>query len=126
MHIAILGRQPALSVAELERLYGTHAVRWFSEQAALVDSPNFNFEILGGSQKAGKVIFELNHHNWLTASRKIVQYYTGKWQAREHKITLGISVYGFNIPPRDVQKTGLIIKKKLRETNTSLRLIPNA
>ena len=126
MHIAILGRQPALSVAELERLYGTHAVRWFSEQAALVDSPNFNFEILGGSQKAGKVIFELNHRNWLAASRKIVQHYTGKWQAREHKITLGISVYDFNISPRDVQKTGLIIKKKLRETNTSLRLIPNA
>lgn len=125
MHIAILGRQPTLSVAELERLYGAHAVRWFSEQAALVDSPNFNFEILGGSQKAGKVIFELNHSNWLAASRKIVQHYTSKWQAREHKITLGISTYGFNISPRDVQKTGLIIKKKLRETGASLRLIPN-
>ena len=31
MYIAILGRQPALGVAELERLYGPESVRWFSD-----------------------------------------------------------------------------------------------
>ena len=56
MHITILGRQPALGVAELEQLYGADNVRWFSQQAALVDSPDFDFETLGGSQKAGQVV----------------------------------------------------------------------
>ena len=125
MHITILGRQPALGVAELEQLYGADNVRWFSQQAALVDSPDFDFETLGGSQKAGRVVLELDRGNWLTASRQIVQHYAAKWRASEHKITLGISAYGFKISPRDVQKTGLLIKKKLRDSGTSLRLIPN-
>ena len=85
MHITILGRQPALGVAELEQLYGADNVRWFSEQTALVDSPDFDFETLGGSQKAGRVVLELDRGNWLTASRQIVQHYAAKWRASEHK-----------------------------------------
>ena len=43
MHIAILGRQPALGMAELEQLYGSTAVRWFSDTTAIIDSPAFDF-----------------------------------------------------------------------------------
>ena len=126
MNVVILGRQPALGVAEVERLYGADSVRWFSERAALVDSPQFDFERLGGSMKAGKVVLDDLHGNWLNVSRRIAKHYSEAWREVEHKITLGISVYGFDISPRDVQKTGLIIKKDLRTNGVSLRLIPNS
>ena len=125
MYIAILGRQPALGVAELECLYGGAAVRWFGAQAATITSDTFAFERLGGSQKAGRVVLELRG-NWLAVSRQIVRYYSARWQGASHKITLGMSAYGFSATAREVQKTGLILKAKLRASGTSLRLIPNA
>lgn len=124
MHIAILGRQPALGVAELERLYGAQAVRWFSENTATVDSSRFDFNRLGGAQKAGRVVAELSG-DWRKVSMRIVKEYTAAWAGRTGKITLGISAYGFNATSRDVQKTGIILKSKLKEHGVSLRLIPN-
>lgn len=124
MYIAILGRQSALSVAELERLYGASSVGWVSDQAALVRVPSFDFERLGGTQKAGRVVAELNGA-WRDVSRKIVTDYTAAWQQHDGKITLGISAYGFDITPREVQKAGIMLKAKLKQHGVSLRLIPN-
>lgn len=124
MHIAILGRQPALGVAELERLYGAGAVHWFSDNSALVDSSRFDFNRLGGTQKAGRVVAELTG-DWRKVSMRIVKEYTAAWGEHQGKITLGISVYGFRATAREVQKTGIILKSKLKEQGVSLRLIPN-
>lgn len=125
MYITILGRQPALSMAELEQTYGASSVRWFSDMSAIVDSPTFSIEQLGGTQKAGRVVAELRG-DWRQVSMKLVSAYTQAWRAHEGKITLGISAYGFKAGPRDVQKTGIILKNKLKEHDVSLRLIPNA
>ena len=125
MYIAILGRQPALGVAELERLYGASAVSWFGETSARIDSPDFDFARLGGSLKAGRVVFELPGGNWRRVSTAIVEHYLKEWQSTEHKITLGISAYGWNVSIREVQGTGIILKKKLRTHDVSLRLVPN-
>lgn len=124
MHIALLGRQPALSMAELECLYGDKAVRWFSDTTALVNSPSFDFERLGGSQKAGLVVSEL-FGDWKHVSQTIVEAYSKSWSGHIGKITLGISAYGFPITAREVQKTGVTLKLKLKKSGTSLRLIPN-
>lgn len=125
MYIAILGRQPPLGVAELEQLYGAQAVRWFSDSSAIVDSSRFDFNRLGGTQKAGRVIAELSG-NWQKVSMRIVREYTAAWAGREGKITLGISAYGFTTTPREVQKTGIVLKSKLKQQGVSLRLVPNA
>lgn len=125
MHIAILGRQPALSIAELERLYGSRKVSWFGESSALVDGSEFEFARLGGSLKGGRVVLELPGGNWRRISTAIVEHYLKAWQATEHKLTLGISTYGLNVTSRDVQGTGIILKKKLRAHDVSVRLIPN-
>lgn len=125
MHITILGRQPALGMAELECLYGSSATRWFSDESALVESRDFDFERLGGSQKAGRVVAELSG-DWRRASMQIVKAYSDAWKSHKGKITLGISAYGFRTNSRDVQKTGIILKQKLRGHGVSLRLIPNA
>jgi tRNA G10 N-methylase Trm11 len=123
MYVAILGRQPALSLAELERVFGS--VSQLSHEAALVDTKSLDVERLGGTQKAGRVILTLPVGDWRKASLKIVQHYQKSWRGHEGKITLGISAYGFDASPRDVQKTGLILKSKLSSGGTSLRLVPN-
>ena len=124
MYIAILGRQPAIGIAELERLYKD--VTWFSEQTAIINSDGFDFERLGGTQKAGRIVAELPHGDWRRASMKLVQAYQQAWSGFEGKITLGLSAYGFDVSPREVQKAGIVLKGKLKQRGVSLRLIPNA
>jgi tRNA G10 N-methylase Trm11 len=126
MYIAILGRQPALGMAELEHLYGNEKTRWFSDQSALIDSSSFSGDSLGGTQKAAIVTSELKNSDWRQASLKIVQEYARKWSGFEGKLTLGISAYGFTVSAREVQQTGIILKQKLKKNNVSVRLIPNA
>lgn len=124
MYIAILGRQPALGAAELERVYGD--TRWFSDQSAIVNTPSLEVTQLGGTQKAGRIIATLPSADWRRASMQLVKHYSQEWRGRDGKITLGISAYGFTVSSREVQKTGLVLKSKLKESSVSLRLIPNA
>lgn len=127
MYIALLGRQPELSIAELERVYGD--VNWFSEQTATFETASdaimVNVQRLGGSQKLGKVIMEGPLGDWRKASDAIVRHYAQEWARFDGKITLGISAYDFQTNSRDVQKTGLLLKSKLKASGVSLRLIPN-
>jgi len=125
MYIALLGRQSMLSLAELERVFGAAAVTPFSAQAALVDTPHLEVQRLGGTIKAGKVVLRLRG-DWRTAQNKIFVHYRQAWAGLERKQTLGISVYGLPVKPRDVQNLGLKLKRELRKSGTSLRLIPNA
>ncbi|HET6747503.1 MAG TPA: DNA methyltransferase [Candidatus Saccharimonadales bacterium] len=126
MYIAILGRQPNLGMAELERLYGAENTAWFSPDSATVEATDFFVERLGGTQKAGKIIAEFPNGDWHRISMQLVNYYRRHWDSAQGKITLGISAYGFKTSPRDVQKTGIILKQKLKEAGISLRLVPNA
>ncbi len=124
MHIALLGRQPALGIAELERVFGPNAVDIFTPDAVTVATDTLDVTRLGGATKVGVVIAELRG-DWRQVSQKVISHYQQQWSDREGKITLGISAYGFPITSRDVQKTGIILKQKLKQSNVSLRLIPN-
>ncbi len=124
MQIALLGRQPGLSLAELERVFGD--VSRFSQSTAVISSSKpVSIERLGGTQKAGAVVKELKSTNWSDAVKAIVDHYSQAWSDREGKITLGISAYDFDVSPREVQKVGLILKSKLKQRGVSLRLVPN-
>ncbi len=125
-YIAILGRQPALGTAELERTYGGKAVTPISLQSVIIDCEDFEIQRFGGVLKAGKIITELQPSNWRQVSQRIVQLYSDKWSSFEGKITLGISVYDFVVSNREVQQAGIILKQKLKKHNVSLRLIPNS
>jgi tRNA G10 N-methylase Trm11 len=125
MYITILGRQPALGVAELERKYGGNNVAAVNDHTATVDTELLNLEHLGGTLKAGRIIAEIDSTDWTTVSKKITQYYAETWAEVSGKITLGISAYGFNISEREVQKTGIVLKGRLKGRDGSLRLIPN-
>lgn len=126
MYIAILGRQPKISSAEIERIFGN--ITEYSETTSLFRSPKGyipNIEDIGGSQKIGKVILDVDTTDWKKLSAKISQHYTEKFGAKDGKITLGISSYGFDVSAREVQKIGLVLKSKLKQKGVGLRLIPN-
>ncbi|MBM3210259.1 hypothetical protein FJZ39_02880 [Candidatus Saccharibacteria bacterium] len=124
MYIALLGRQPSLSLAELERRFGASAVTPFLPHAALVDAPSFPLEEIGGTIKAGKIVAKLTG-DWRSVSMKLVKEYASAWQTSETKITLGVSAYGIDVSAREVQKTGIVLKQKLKKHGVNLRLLPN-
>jgi tRNA G10 N-methylase Trm11 len=124
MYIALLGRQPALGLAELERVFGLSSVQQASDQAALVDTDHLPISQLGGTLKAGIVSLEAPS-TWHQASQKIVEYYLRQWHSFDGKITLGLSGYGLPIDARELQKTGIILKQKLKKSGVSMRLVPN-
>ena len=125
MYIAILGRQPELGIAELEQLYSD--VSWFSDTTALVNFDKPDLSRLGGSQKIGRIVAELPSGDWTRASRQLVSAYQAAWQNHDGKITLGLSAFGFGgkVSAGEVQKTGIILKQKLKQSGVSLRLVPN-
>ena len=130
MFIAILGRQPEISIAELEAVYGDKNIQRVSNQAALVDCDTFAIDTLGGITKCGYIIKRVksqksDHTALLQASKFITEQYTRKLAHSQKKITFGISFYDGKANPRDIQKIGLILKKSLKKANVSLRLIPN-
>ena len=123
-YISLLGRQPELSLAELEQCFGT--LERIGDVAATFDSTNIpDIQRLGGSIKLGEVVAELDTADWGKISRKIVQYYADRLADFDGKVTLGVSVYGREVPPRDVQRTGLTLKSALKKHAVSMRLIPN-
>lgn len=130
MFIAIIGRQPEISIAELEAVYGAKNIQKISNQAATVNCDNFSIDNLGGTIKCGQVITKIKsqksgHNTLLQASKIIVEKYTKKLSHSQKKITLGISFYGNKTDPRNVQKIGIILKNNLKKSGVSLRLIPN-
>ncbi len=124
MYIALLGRQPELSIAELERVFTD--VSWFSPQTALISTPaTVDIQRLGGTQKVGRVVLQLDTTDWRRVSDALVKHYAGQWNGASGKITLGLSAYDFTVSPREVQKIGLVLKSKLKNHGVSLRLVPN-
>lgn len=145
--LIILGRQPALGLAELESLYGAKAVqpvgavgdahssassRSYSNQpttkAALldVDAVQIDFDRLGGSTKLAKVLTVQNTTDWQALQQYLVKV------APEHaallpegRLTIGISAYDLRTSPAAINATGLTLKKAIRATGRSVRLVPN-
>jgi len=122
--LLVLGRQPALGLAELESLYGTQ-VRPVGDQAALVGA-TVEFSRLGGSIKACKLLTVLDTIDW----KKIETYLIQKTpehaaQLPEGKLQLGISVYGLDVTTQRILATGLSVKKAIKKVGKSVRLTPN-
>jgi tRNA (guanine10-N2)-dimethyltransferase len=126
--LMILGRQPALGLAELEGLYGADKVRSVGNQAAevTVDPCLLAFDRLGGSVKFCKVLTVLDTTNWGQIEKFLLKVSPGHSQAMaEGKMQLGLSLYGFNESPQRIGATGLSLKKAIRKTGRNVRLIPN-
>lgn len=125
MIIAILGRQPSLGIAELERVFSGRSVTKLSPESVQVDGEALDIQRFGGVLKSGNMISEISGNDWRQVSDKIIQYYSREWSSFEGKVTLGISVYNLQVNAREVQKVGIMLKQRLKRSGVSLRLIPN-
>jgi tRNA G10 N-methylase Trm11 len=126
--LLILGRQPSLGLAELESLYGADKITAVGDDAALVDvNPCLlAFDRLGGSIKFCKVLTSLETTDWSKIEKFLYEVSPGHSEAMpEGKMQLGISVYGLSVSRGKLEATGLSLKKVIRKTGRSVRLIPN-
>lgn len=120
----ILGRQPALGMAELERLCGAGRIAAFGRSATLVDGEQPLFARLGGSIKSATVIEEVPFKNWGKLNAYLLQNagtLFGLGDSGRH--TLGVSIYGADIPQKNVNGMLLSLKKALRTKERSVRII---
>lgn len=130
MNICVLGRQPAIGIAELESLYSAKSVKLIANNVALVDlqTDQINFERLGSTVKLCRVINTFETDSWQSASRQAVKQLNKNLPllpVLKKKVTLGFSAYGFDVSAREVQKIGIIIKNKLKSAGINVRLVPN-
>ena len=126
--LLILGRQPALGLAELESLYGAAKLQPVSKQAVIVDVDPclLAFDRLGGSLKFCKILTTLETTNWGQIEKFLLKVSPDhSRQMPEGKMQLGLSLYDFNETAQRITATGLSLKKAIRKTGRSVRLIPN-
>ena len=127
--VVILGRQPALGLAELESLYGSNNVLPAGNTAALLHiAPcSIDFDRLGGAIRLCKMLTELDTTNWKQVEKFLIQASPGHATTMpEGKMHLGLSVYGLDVSPQHLLATGLNIKKAIQKNSgRSVRLVPN-
>jgi tRNA G10 N-methylase Trm11 len=127
--IVVLGRQPALGLAELESLYGPAAVSLVAPQIAGVDlhAHDIDFGRLGGSTRLAHVLTELPTTDWKRIERELPDLIVElALTLPDGKIQLGLSSMGLRVTPQKLNAMGLTLKKVLRSRNErSVRVTPN-
>ncbi len=132
MLLAILGREPDLSLAELEALVGADRLTPLSSLAVRIDGDVLPVPLtsLGGTIKLARVIDTLEGENWKSLSRQLL----GRLDfcqlfdcAQDRIFDLGVSVYGLRVTPREITGLGLDLKKKFHRESAAhrLRIVPN-
>ncbi|MBI4033645.1 hypothetical protein HY379_01465 [Candidatus Saccharibacteria bacterium] len=125
--LCVLGRQPALGLAELESLYGAKHLKPI-RGAALLDVPaeDINFKRLGGTIKTARVLANLPYTDWnqlmhylrVNIPKHLQHLPTGKF-------TFGLSVYGMMVNVPEINRSMLEIKKVIKTGGRSARIVPN-
>jgi hypothetical protein len=126
--VLVLGRQPALGLAEAESLFGADKIAPLGKYAAVLDiAPDeVPFSRMGGSIRVAKLLTYLPYTDW----EKIEKYLASELPTHagylaEGKIRLGISVFNLSVNIRRLNATGLTLKKAVKNTGYSVRVVPN-
>lgn len=125
--VCILGRQPALGLAELESIYGAEHLQPLGEHALLdVPAEEINFKNLGGTIKVARLLSIVESDKWPALAEYLIKEVPGHMRYQpEGKFTFGLSVYGLNVTIKQIQRTTLEIKKLIRNTGKPVRVVPN-
>lgn len=126
--LLILGRQPALGLAELESRFGADTLTLVGQQAALLDKDpkEVPLQRLGGSIKLAKLLTELPTTNWnqlISLVEKALPEHLG--YLPEGKLKFGLSAYDLGVDAGMVSRSTLRIKKVVKSTGRSVRVVPN-
>jgi SAM-dependent methyltransferase len=128
--IAILGRQPALGLAELESLYGSNAITPIGDGsvARISIAPcSIDFARLGGTVKLCKLLSIRDTTNWKDIQQFLVSVSPAQAERMPAgKMHLGLSAYGLGVSPEQLLTMGLTLKKAIRlHSGRTVRLVPN-
>lgn len=126
--LVIHGRQPALGRAELESLYDADKLEPVGNRVSIVDIDPclLAFDRLGGSSKFCKLLTILPTTDWQQIENFLLKVSPDhSRQMPEGKMLLGLSVIGLPVNLKQLQATGLKLKKVIRSTGRPVRLVPN-
>lgn len=127
--VFILGRQPAISRAELESLLGSEHVEPLGDHAVATDIPpsDIDFTRIGSSIRLCKSLDTFSVNAWpqvaTQLARELPRYLD--LLPLEGKVKLGLSVFGLRVNERQLFATGLTLKKICKQAGRSVRLVPN-
>lgn len=107
----VLGREPKISLAELEAIFSSSKVKQIGANLALVTARTVSLDRLGGTVKVAQIIDQP------------IQDYLSNLPAG--KITLGISDYSEHANPRKTWELALKYKNLLKRHGRNVRLVPN-
>lgn len=125
--LVILGRQPLLGVAELESLYGSDHLLPIGHAVMLdLATEEIDFRRLGGSLKLARILTVLPTVTWEEVEDFLLENIPQHLEnLPPGSFTLGISVYKFNISTDTLHRCLMTIKKAVRKTGRSMRVVPN-
>jgi len=127
-HIFMLGRQPALGMAELERVLGKEKISRFGDISALLedDIDLKTISRFGGTQKVGRVIAETNLMSWPEIEDYIKSsLLTEILDSTEGKINLGVSCYNLRVRSSQINGSNIALKKVIKKHERPIRIVPN-
>ncbi len=124
----ILGRQPIFGMAELKSLFPDNTIEKMSENIISINryvEPNL-INRLGGTIKIAEEIASIQNINNKSLEALIIENVLSHIQdLPAGKITLGISYYGNNQTVRNIEIIALKLKKSLKQSGRSIRIVPN-
>lgn len=125
--IAVLGRQPALGIAELESLYGAEHVQAFGEYVCMLDvkPEDIDFTRLGGSIKLCRVLTPLKSTKWRDIENYLLKTTPEHARYIDGKLSFGISTYGLAVSKKAVAAGALNVKKAIKQAGHSVRMVPH-
>jgi tRNA G10 N-methylase Trm11 len=126
--IFILGRQPELGFAELERVDPGLNISKFSENIALSDQKVESSLInrLGGTLKIAQIETIIQMSPWSEIEKKLAETFLDQIVGLpDGKINLGISCYGLPVEASEINRTCLSLKKLIKAKGRSIRVVPN-
>ncbi len=122
-YLAILGRQADISQAELRALYGADVVHCDGVAAILNVAPDL--DRIGGTIKVAKIIDTFESKNWKQVLLGAGERIDGQHISKRGKQSIGCSVYGERVSPKELNAAVLSLKKSLRDIGYSVRTVPN-
>ncbi len=126
----MLGRQPALGLAELESVFGAENVFRSASEVARLNVPAHKIAgtPLGGVMKVGQVLADLPLDSLDVLFEALPAILADELTAMPDagKLRLGISLHGFRPPLERLQQYGLSLKRKISgQYARNVRLVPN-
>ncbi len=125
--ICILGRQPELGLAELESIYGADHLMPIGNQVLLdIPADYINFSQLGGTIKTARILDIIDTNQWSKLANYLIEKVPPYVKdLDEGKFTLGLSLYGLNVPIKQIEACLLEIKKQIKKSGRPVRIVPN-